>query len=132
MNFICIGWGAAFPLSDNIHTCPKCNGLLDATYSFRDASSWKVTWLERRMSQAPADRSGVFRFRELLPFLPDVSAIATLGEGNTPLIDAPTAARYAGMDRLRFKHQGFNPTGSFKDNGMVAAVARARQLGMKL
>jgi len=134
MNFTCIGCGASYPLSDNIHTCPKCGGLLDAAYSFApsDASTWKQLWRERRMSQAPADRSGVFRFRELLPFLADVSLVATLGEGNTPLLDAPAAASYAGIDRVRFKHQGFNPTGSFKDNGMVAAVARARQLGMKL
>ena len=132
MKFICIGCGANYPLTENIHTCPKCGGLLDATYSFGDASAWKRTWLERRMSQAPADRSGVFRFREILPFLDDLSHIATLGEGNTPLLDAPRAAEYAGMDRIRFKHQGYNPTGSFKDNGMVAAVARARQLGMRL
>src|SRR6266404_8556377 len=109
MNFTCIGCGASYPLSDNIHTCPKCGGLLDAAYSFApsDASTWKQLWRERRMSQAPADRSGVFRFRELLPFLADVSLVATLGEGNTPLLDAPAAASYAGIDRVRFKHQGF-------------------------
>jgi threonine synthase len=105
---------------------------LDARYEFGEASAWKSVWLERRKSQAPADRSGVFRFREILPFLDDLSLVSTLGEGNTPLLDAPGAARYAGLDRVRFKHQGFNPTGSFKDNGMVAAVARARQLGMRL
>src|SRR4029077_16539628 len=58
--------------------------------------------------------------------------VTTPGESNTPLLEAPAAAQYAGLDRIRFKHQGFNPTGSFKDNGMVSAVARARQLGMKL
>ena len=131
MKFICIACGANYPLTENIHACPKCGGLLDATYPFGDASTWKRTWLERRMSQAPADRSGVFRFREIMPFLDDLGYVATLGEGNTPLLDAPPAAEYAGMDRVRFKHQGYNPTGSFKDNGMVAAVARARRLGMK-
>jgi threonine synthase len=105
---------------------------LDACYEFGDSSAWKSLWLERRKSQAPADRSGVFRFREMLPFLDDLSLVSTLGEGNTPLLEAPGAARYAGLDRMRFKHQGFNPTGSFKDNGMVSAVARARQLGMRL
>lgn len=144
MKFTCIACGANYPLTENIHTCPRCGGLLDAillnailpdaTRDFGDPSSltWKHTWLERRMSQAPADRSGVFRFREMLPFLDDLSHVATLGEGNTPLLDAPQAAEYAGIERLRFKHQGYNPTGSFKDNGMVSAVARARQLGMKL
>jgi threonine synthase len=67
------------------------------------------------MSNLPIDQSGVWRFRELLAF-----AIVTLREGNTPLLDAPRAAAYAGLDSLTFKHQGFNPTGSFKDNGMTA------------
>ena len=43
---------------------------------------------------------------------PDASVVLTLGEGNTPLLDAPGAASYGGLDRLAFKHQGFNPTGS--------------------
>jgi threonine synthase len=132
MNFTCLSCGTTFPLTENIHTCTHCGGLLDASYEFSGASAWKSLWLERRKSMEPADRSGVFRFREILPFLDNLSLIATLGEGNTPLLDAPAAARYGGLDRLRFKHQGFNPTGSFKDNGMVAAVARARQLGMRL
>ncbi len=132
VTFTCIACGASYPLTENIHTCPKCAGLLDASYTFGDASQWKRLWKERRMSQAPEDRSGVFRLREIIPFIGDATGAPTLGEGNTPLLDAPQAAKYAGLARVRFKHQGFNPTGSFKDNGMVAAVARARQLGMKL
>ncbi|MEO8662015.1 MAG: threonine synthase [Bryobacteraceae bacterium] len=77
------------------------------------------------------DLSGVWRFRELFPFLTDYSAVVTLREGCTPLLDAPLAAHYAGLDGLRFKHQGYNPTGSFKDNGMTCGVAQARRLGMK-
>ena len=56
--------------------------------------------------------------------------IVTLREGNTPLLRAPRAAEYGGLDALVFKHQGFNPTGSFKDNGMTCGVAQARALGM--
>ncbi len=133
MNFTCIACQASFPLSENIHTCSKCGSLLDVDYGFRHPSpDPRDLWLERRKSFEPPDRSGVFRFRELIPFLDDLRHVTTLGEGNTPLLDAPSAAQYAGLDRLRFKHQGFNPTGSFKDNGMVAGVARARSLGMKL
>ena len=55
----------------------------------------------------------------------------SLREGNTPLLDAPRAADYGGLDRLTFKHQGFNPTGSFKDNGMTCGVAQAVRLGRK-
>jgi threonine synthase len=55
----------------------------------------------------------------------------TLREGNTPLLDAPLAAQYGGLDKITFKHQGFNPTGSFKDNGMTCGASQARRLGMK-
>ena len=55
--------------------------------------------------------------------------MVTLREGNTPLLDAPIAAEYGGLQRIAFKHQGFNPTGSFKDNGMTCGVAQALRLG---
>ena len=56
--------------------------------------------------------------------------MVTLREGNTPLLEARQAAQYGGLDRLVFKHQGFNPTGSFKDNGMTCGTAQALRLGM--
>ena len=57
--------------------------------------------------------------------------MVTLREGNTPLLPGPRAAAYGGLDRLIFKHQGFNPTGSFKDNGMTCGASQAMRLGMK-
>src|ERR1700728_3595639 len=83
------------------------------------------------MSNAPLDQSGVWRYRELFPFVDDDRHIVTLREGNTPLLEGPRAAEYGGLARITFKHQGFNPTGSFKDNGMTGGVAQARRLGMK-
>ena len=77
------------------------------------------------------DISGVWRFREMLPFVDGPERIVTLPEGNTPLFDAPGAASYAGLESLQFKHQGYNPTASFKDNGMTAGVTQARILGMR-
>ena len=56
--------------------------------------------------------------------------MVTLREGNTPLLEAKAPAQYGGLDRLTFKHQGFNPTGSFKDNGMTCGTAQALRLGM--
>jgi threonine synthase len=91
----------------------------------------KALWRRRRTSNAPLDQSGVWRYREMIPFLDDFDCVLTLREGNTPLLDAPRAARYAGLSRLTFKHQGFNPTGSFKDNGMTCGVAQAVRLGMR-
>jgi threonine synthase len=87
-------------------------------------------WRDRRTSNAPLDQSGVWRYRELIPFLSSYSCVVTLREGNTPLLESTQAAEYGGLERLTFKHQGFNPTGSFKDNGMTCGVAQALRLGM--
>ena len=132
--FSCISCQASHPVSGNLHSCPQCGGLLDVLYEFDSAAArgWPGLWRERRASLEPADTSGVWRFREFIPFLDDFQGVPTLGEGNTPLLESGSAARYAGLERLRFKHQGYNPTGSFKDNGMACGVAGARALGMRL
>jgi threonine synthase len=123
---------ARFDITEVLYNCPKCGGLLEAQYDFGhpDPADLKRTWRERRMSNAPLCQSGVWRYRELFPFISDDRHIVTLREGNTPLLDGPRAADYGGLRHLTFKHQGFNPTGSFKDNGMTAGVAQARRLGM--
>ncbi len=122
-----------FAVTDILYNCPTCGGLLEADYDFSsiDAPRLKKTWRERRMSNAPLDQSGVWRYRELFPFLDSDRHVVTLREGNTPLLDAPRAAEYGGLAAITFKHQGFNPTGSFKDNGMTAGAAQARRLGLK-
>ena len=94
-------------------------------------SDLKKLFRERRMNNAPLDQSGVWRYRELFPFLDDYRHVVTLREGNTPLLNGPIAAKYGGLDRITFKHQGFNPTGSFKDNGMTCGASQARRLGMQ-
>ncbi len=131
-NLVCIhpSCAARFPLDEVIYTCPRCGALLEVSPPEPLDPALKRVWRERRMSNAAEDRSGVWRYRELLPFA-DMSRIVTLAEGNTPVLDAPRAARYAGLEALRFKHQGFNPTGSFKDNGMTAGTSQALRLGMK-
>ncbi len=122
--------GARYPITEVIYTCPACSGLLEAAYSGDPGNPWDLTtcWRQRRMSNLPIDRSGVWRYRELFPFLDDAAHVVTLAEGNTPILDAPKAATYAGLDRVAFKHQGFNPSGSFKDNGMTAGASQAKRL----
>jgi threonine synthase len=123
---------STFAITEVIYNCPRCGGLLEAVYpDLGGADPWKKIWRERRMSNAPIDQSGVWRYREFLPFLDSYDRVVTLREGSTPLLDAPRAAQYGGLDRLTFKHQGFNPTGSFKDNGMTCGVAQAIRLGLK-
>jgi len=124
---------ARFPIADVIYNCPHCGGLLEAVYAAPAAppAELKRIWRQRRTANAPLDQSGVWRYREIIPFLETYDSVVTLREGNTPLLDAPRAARYAALDALVFKHQGFNPTGSFKDNGMTCGVAQALRLGMR-
>jgi threonine synthase len=125
--------GARYAITEVIYNCPKCGALLEAAYSgaSHDPEELKRAFRERRQNNTPLDQSGVWRYRELLPFVDDYRLVVTLREGNTPLLPAPMAAQYGGLDRLTFKHQGFNPTGSFKDNGMTCGATQARRLGMR-
>ena len=121
-----------YPLDAVLYNCPKCDGLIEVVndYSEADPEALKTLWTERRTSREKVDVSGVWRFREMLQFVDDPAQIVTLPEGNTPLFDAPKAAEYAGLDAIQLKHQGYNPTGSFKDNGMTAGATQAVKLGM--
>ena len=124
---------ARYPVTDVIYSCPKCGGLIEVIYPglSLDAGAMKKLWRERRMDNNPLNQSGVWRYRELIPFLEDYSGVVSLREGNTPLLNAPKAAKYGGLNALTFKHQGFNPTGSFKDNGMTCGTAQALSLGKR-
>ncbi len=124
---------ARFPITEVIYNCPRCGGLLEVTYSPQEDSpeELKHLWRMRRTSNLRLDQSGVWRFREVIPFLPDYESVVTLREGNTPVLPAPRAAEFGGLKQLAFKHQGFNPTGSFKDNGMTCGAAQAVRLGMR-
>ena len=126
----CVECGADFPGLEPRHRC-RCGGTLDVEH---DASALRGAelrdlWERRLGSRDPLDRSGVWRFRELVLPL-EARFVATRQEGGTPLYDAPRVAAYAGLDALRLKHEGENPTGSFKDRGMTAGVSIARRLGM--
>jgi threonine synthase len=118
--------------------CEHCRDLLEIVYpgweargtGGLDAASLKQLWLDRRSSLNPADQSGVWRFREILPDIPQQQVI-TIREGNTPLYSLPHCAKSAGVLNLFAKHQGMNPTGSFKDTGMTVAASFARQAGYR-
>jgi len=114
-------------------SCPECGELLEISCNgFRpDAGMLRQLWSERRRSNDPLDRSGVWRFREFLPEY-NREDVVTLQEGNTPLLSADRSAPYAGLTKLQFKHLGWNPTGSFKDLGMTVAITEARSRGAKV
>src|SRR5882672_1685614 len=125
--------GARFKLNERLYVCPACGGLLEVLLegnTDQDPEGLRAVWSKRLASFDPADRSGVWRYRELLPFAAD-APIVTLAEGNTPIYEAPVSAAYCGLDALTLKHQGCNPTGSFKDTGMTTAVTQALILGVR-
>ncbi|MGB9146920.1 MAG: threonine synthase [Acidobacteriaceae bacterium] len=117
--------------------CPDCGDLYEVFYpgwngprhTRPNPSALRWLWRERRTSLKAEDRSGVWRFREMLPILSDEAGIVSLGEGNTPLYVLPQSGQRLGLANLRAKHQGMNPTGSFKDTGMTAALSVARERG---
>src|SRR5256885_1794401 len=130
----CIGCGMT-ALPDRFR-CEHCRDLLEIIYPGWEergpkgltAAALKKLWRDRRLSLDPADRSGVWRFREILPEIPQPQII-TIKEGNTPVYELSHCARSAGVAQLLAKHQGMNPTGSFKDTGMTVAASFARQAG---
>src|SRR6267378_7988574 len=124
---------ARYGLNEQLYVCPHCGGLLEIENESNvaaDAEALRRLWQSRLASSDERDRSGVWRYRELLPFAAD-APIVTLAEGNTPLYDAPASAAYSGLEALALKHQGCNPTGSFKDTGMTTAVTQAVILGAR-
>lgn len=128
----CMDCDTKYPIDAVIYTCPTCGGLLDIRH---DLSAWRGTLtrdtFDARLGSLDApNNSGVWRYKELV--YPDVddALIASKPEGNTNLYAVPHLAEWAGVDRLFLKHEGENPTGSFKDRGMTGGVTQARVLGM--
>lgn len=119
---------------DRKYACEVCGGLLEIhnEYSPGEASGLKEIWQRRKSSAEAIDRSGVWRFRELLPFFGPNPQIVSLAEGSTPLVETERAGEWAGGVRLAVKHQGNNPTGSFKDLGMTACITQAAVMGVEV
>src|SRR4051794_32539099 len=126
---------ATFAVSQTHFACPSCGDLLDVVYDWdrlpvpRRLSEFEARWSDRL---DPLSFSGVWRFRELLPFAPP-EMVVTIGEGQTLLQPADKVARYVGVapGNLLLQYEGMNPSGSFKDNGMTAAFTHARMVGAR-
>lgn len=129
-----------FPLTCTDYRC-ACGQPLDIDPdnigAEMDAQSWRQRFDERLNSLQSIDRSGVWRFRDLLLPLSAITPI-TRPEGLTNLYPAgreqdscghSRIGEFVGLDRLWVKHEGENPTGSFKDRGMTVAVSIAKWLG---
>ena len=104
-------------------------GLFEVAINFQNVPSLKE-FDQRLMSRKSIDRSGVWRFRELVLPIPE-NRMFSRGEGNTNLYEHENLDRFALGAKVQLKHEGENPTGSFKDRGMTTAISMARQLGYK-
>jgi len=126
---MCEACGETYPELDPRTRC-RCGGLLDIRHDrpLEDGLSLRRLFEERRSGQSPEDLSGVWRYRELV--MPSVAGRAVSHpEGNTPLLHREAIATWTDLPNLRLKHEGHNPTGSFKDRGMTVGVTQARRIG---
>ncbi|QSG04291.1 Threonine synthase and cysteate synthase [Natranaeroarchaeum sulfidigenes] len=101
------------PFDDVVFTCPECDGLLEVRYA--DLPTFE-----------DFEGTGVWRYDDALP----VEMGVTIQEGNTPLYEVPELEAETGVEHLHVKHEGMNPTGSFKDRGMTVGVQVASRLGV--
>src|SRR5256714_4632052 len=127
--------GGTRAVDDTSFVCPRCGGLLDVAYDWDRLTPPKsLRAFEARWSQRydPLCFSGVWRFRDLLPFA-DPEKVLTIGEGQTILQKADAVAAWVGLrpGKLFLQYEGLNPSGSFKDNGMTAAFTHARLVGAR-
>ncbi len=126
---------ATYAVDQSCFACSSCGDLLDVVYQWdrlpvpKSLSEFDAKWNDRF---DPLNFSGVWRFRELLPFAPP-DQVVTIGEGQTLLRRADKVARYTGLDpgALWLQYEGMNPSGSFKDNGMTAAFTHARMVSAR-
>jgi threonine synthase len=117
---VCVSCRAEYPADEVLYNCTKCGHLLAVRYDLSEISVSKSAWDARPLS--------VWRYRELLPV--QIEPV-TIHEGGTPLYHLKKLGGELGLPHLYAKHEGMNPSGSFKDRGMTVGVSMALQLGKK-
>jgi threonine synthase len=110
--------------------CPRCGGLLELVHESLDtlrADELHALFASRRGATHGPDASGVWRYRELVLPSAHADVIVSHPEGNTPLVARASVCQWTALDGLLMKHEGHNPTGSFKDRGMTVAMTQAKR-----
>jgi threonine synthase len=125
----CMSCGNEVVETDSHPRCTACGGLLEIHHRPPAVTPAELIrrFTERRGGQPGAGASGVWRFREIV--LPSADVVVSHPEGNTPLLHRIALDQWAGVDHLLLKHEGHNPTGSFKDRGMTVGVTQAKRIG---
>jgi threonine synthase len=90
----------------------------------------RYKYMGRTIRIAMMKNGVLFRYKDFLPLTAD-TPLFSLGEGDTPLVRSPRLEQEIGCKELYFKLEGCNPTGSFKDRGMVVAIAKAIEAGSR-
>jgi threonine synthase len=116
----CIACFQRYELDKIIYRC-ECGGLIEIKHP-------KLPSLQG--GEGLGVRSGVWRFKDAVLPIPD-SEIVSHPEGFTRVYEREVLSNWAGVHKVLFKHEGENPTGSFKDRGMTVAVTQAKRLGQK-
>ncbi|HID28121.1 MAG TPA: threonine synthase [Methanosarcinales archaeon] len=114
----CIKCKKCYSATEILYTCKKCEGLLDVVYDYSK--------IDFDLNNQPLM---VWKYKKLLPV--EIDPI-TLQEGGTPLYKCNRLAEWIGIKELYVKHEGMNPTGSFKDRGMTVGVTKALELNKKV
>ncbi|HET9465833.1 MAG TPA: threonine synthase [Gemmatimonadales bacterium] len=125
---VCIACGNEVVETDPHPRCGVCGGLLEIHHRPPAITAAELIqrFTERRGGHPGATASGVWRFREIV--LPSADSVVSHPEGNTPLLHRVSLDRWSGVERLLLKHEGHNPTGSFKDRGMTVGVTQANRI----
>ncbi|HJJ67783.1 MAG TPA: threonine synthase [Methanocorpusculum sp.] len=118
---VCVHCGAEYSPDAIVYNCEKCGHLLAVKYDLD-----KITVTREELQSR---KIGVWRYKE---FLPVKIEPVTLQEGGTPLYHAKRLGEELGLKNLYVKHEGMNPSGSFKDRGMTLGVSMAKQLGKNI
>lgn len=130
IRFQCMSCGVTYDGNQSLTICPHCDGLLDTVID----TDRTITPDDLVPTPGTAGIiSGVWRYQALLPAIPEAS-IVTRWEGNTPLYRDDRLSDYAGLTggSIALKHEGHNPTGSFKDRGMTMAISHAKAIGSRV
>ena len=136
--------GQTYPIVSRQIKCEKCGFLLDVEYNQKPPTKLKETFYQRRSRDSIYNESGVWRFRELLNFaeieteeLEQCSKFLVSLDGAEGRQSKPyhmsKVSNFVGINNnsLMLQPEGYNPSGSFKDNGMASAVTHAKMTGAK-
>ena len=131
----CADCGATLPTTTAHSTCANCGGLLAVEHQPAQRGEELRALFDERAAKIgrtarALERSGVWRFREIVLDATDAE-IVSQPEGNTPLFEREAVAAFSGVRSVLMKHEGHNPSSSFKDRGMTAAVTQAKRIGAR-